>query len=380
MAELELVKSPERFRVLKPYWDDLWQRCENAGAFQSFDICLKIWEAIAAPAGRKLCCVLGWDQGRLIAVWPLVTQRKLLWTYLRPLEAYDAECASALLDDAIDHAQWIATAWAALRHQSGADIAILPHLELTSPMQAILSGHRFEEEPGVAVHVPLRDESGWESYYASLGKSHRRTHAKSVRRLAELGHIEAEVVEPGDHRGPALIDWLLVQKRIWAERNNKKGPWLYARSFRDFLVSYHADRQAKPACRLMLLTLNGEPLVVQVYFCGQRTLHGMIGGFDPRYQKQSPGILANEHLLRWAMERHLDCYLGLGAEPNKTFWSRNRVTEVRSYRISLSWRGDAANWLRALKQRKSSAKWVNPVPEPESQEIGGAMGRSEARP
>lgn len=352
LADLELVKNPERFGALKPSWDDLWQRCENAGAFQSFDACLKIWEAFAAPAGQKLCCILGWDQGRLIAVWPLVTCRRRLWIYLRPLEINYAECSSALIDDAIDPAQWIAAAWEMLRRQSGADIAILPHLKRASMLTRVLSRHRFEEELGEAVEVPLRDESGWESYYGSLSKSHRRTYAKAARRLSELGHLEMEVIDPGDPRGPVLIDWLLAQKRLWAERVDKKGAWLYAPRFRDFLVDYQADQQARPACQLLLLTLNGEPLVVQLYFCGKRVLHGVIAGFDMRYQRHSPGILAYEHLLRWAMQRQLDCYLGLGAEQSKTFWSRNRVIEMKSYRIPLSWWGNATIWLRSLKNRR----------------------------
>ncbi|MDY0885795.1 GNAT family N-acetyltransferase [Dongia soli] len=356
MADLELARNPERFRALKPDWDDLWQRSENAGAFQSFDSCLKIWETIAAPAGRKLCCVLGWDEGRLIAVWPLVIYRRHLWIYLRPLEINDAECSSALIDDAVDQTQWIAAAWEILRRQSGADIAILPHFKQASALAGILQRHHFEEEAGVAVHVPLRAESAWESYYASLSKSHRRDHAKSARRLSELGQIDVKVVEPGDRRGPLLIDWLLAQKRAWAERVNKKGAWLYAQGFRDFLVAYHADEEASPACQLMELTLNGEPLAVQLYFCGKVILHAVIAGFDMRYQKQSPGVLLNQHLLRWAMQRRLDCYLGLGAEQNKKFWSRNEVVEIKSYRISVSWWGRAATWLRSMKQRNGGEK------------------------
>jgi CelD/BcsL family acetyltransferase involved in cellulose biosynthesis len=352
LSKIELVTDPERFQALKPEWDALWLRCRDGGIFQSFDCCLKIWQSIAAPEGRKLLCLVGWDNGRLIAVWPLVTYRRLAWKFVRPLEANDSEFSDILIDDAVNQRDWTRAAWQVLRTKSRSDFIILPYFLKGSAINDILDADRTSVDHNVAVHVPLAAEADWESYYNSLSKSHRRDHGKSRRRLAALGTIGYEVIDAGDPRGPELVQWMMSQKRLWAERTNKKGSWLYADGFHDFLTRLVTDSAATPACLMMCLTLDRAPIAIQIYAAGQHTLQAMISGFDARYEKYSPGILLSEGLMKWAMHHKVDCDLGLGAEQYKKFWSRNSIVETTSYHITVSWWGSIALWCRSLIQKR----------------------------
>lgn len=349
MFDLELVSNPERFKALKPDWDALWLRCPDSGIFQSFDCCLKIWESIAEPAGRKQLCLAGWESGRLIAVWPLVIYRRLAWTFIRPLEANDAEFSDILIDESVDRRDWISAAWQVLETKSGSDVMVLPHV----PREAEVAGILQPQDTSVDqyVVVPLKREKDWDSFYSSLSKSHRRDHAKARRRLGELGTIDCDVIGAGDRRIPDLVLWMLAQKRIWAERTNKKGSWLYDDGFRDFLMRLLIDADAQAKCLIMSLTLNDAPIAVQIYAPGQNMLHALISGFDSRYQKYSPGILLSEYLVKWAMQHGLDCNLGLGAEQYKKFWSRNEVLEARTYHLAVSWWGKVALRARSWRQK-----------------------------
>lgn len=353
MFDLELVSSPERFKALKPDWDALWQRCPDSSIFQSFDCCLKIWESIAEPSGRKLLCLVGRQNGQLVAVWPLVIYRKLAWSFIRPLEANDAEFSDILIDDTVNRRDWISAAWQVLKAKSGSDVMVLPHFPREAEVAGIVRPHDTSSDQYVVVH--LKAEKDWDSYYNSLSKSHRRDHAKARRRLAELGTIGCEVIGAGDRRVPDLVLWMLAQKRIWAERTNKKGSWLYDEGFRDFLIRLLIDPEAQAKCLIMSLTLNDKPIAVQIYAPGQNILHALISGFDVHYQKYSPGILLSEYLLKWAMEHKLDCNLGLGAEQYKKFWSRNQVLEATTYNLAVSWWGKAALRARDLRKKQKAS-------------------------
>jgi CelD/BcsL family acetyltransferase involved in cellulose biosynthesis len=349
LFEFELVGSPDRFKALKPDWDALWLRCSDSSIFLSFDCCLKIWESIAEPAGRKLLCLVGWENGRLIAVWPLVIYRKLAWTCIRPLEANDAEFSDILIDDTSNRRDWTNAAWQVLKAKSGSDVMVLPYFPRESEVTGILHPHVTRSDQYVVIH--LKSEKDWDTYYNSLSKNHRRNHTRARRRLVELGTIDCEVIGAGDRRVPDLVLWMLVQKRIWAERTNKKGSWLYDEGFRDFLIRLVVDPEAKPKCLIMSLTLNDTPIAVQIYAPGQSTLYALISGFDAHYQKYSPGILLREYLVKWAMHHKLDCNLGLGAEQYKKFWSRNEVLEATTYHLAVSWWGKAALRARSLRQQ-----------------------------
>src|ERR1700674_3698867 len=122
MSDLEIITNAERLRTLKPEWDALWLRCRNGGVFQSFDCCLHMWEAIAAPAGRKLFCLVGWDGPRMILVWPFTTYRKLAWKFVRPLAATGAEFTAILIDETLDQQGWIRAAWQLLSTESKSDV------------------------------------------------------------------------------------------------------------------------------------------------------------------------------------------------------------------------------------------------------------------
>ncbi|MBV9771197.1 MAG: GNAT family N-acetyltransferase [Bryobacterales bacterium] len=347
-VSFEIVTKAARLKELKPEWDALWNRCRNGGVFQSFDCCLTVWQAIAEPAGHKLFCIVGWDGLRMVAVWPCTTYRKLALRFAVPLLPTGGEYIDILIDETVDQQGWIKGAWHRLRTEFNFDLVILPNLRTGTDLSQLFyfCMEKAAIYSDVGAYAHLRREKDWQSYYESLSDSPRRELASKRRQLAKLGTVEFEILEAGDPRCSEIIGWMLSQKRVWAERTNKKGHWLFSEGYRQYLTRLLADSVATPKRAIMCLTLEGVPIAAKIVAIGKDTLELIIGGFDARYRKYSPGMRLDEHWVKWALERKLDCDFGAGREHYKSFWSRNNVIRMNTYWIPMSWRGAVALQLR----------------------------------
>jgi len=366
VLSVEVVVDSAGLRALADQWRQLWARSSSGGLFQSFEYCLDAWELVQQRENSNLVCLAGWRGGRLVAVWPFTTYRNRLWTYARQLEASSVEIHQLLIDDDVDQEEWVRSAWAALIKHSRADVVRLSYRQdgPAARFLGALPGHRTDRTTGVAVRVALRDVPDWDAFYASLSKSHRKDYAKSRRRLEALGPLEFEVLAPGDDRLPSLVEWTLTQKRRWAERTGKQGAWLYSDRYHRFLEHQLAHREHSAPNQMMTLRLGGELLATQLVAVGRTSLDAVIAGFDAEHEKHSPGARMMECLVRWAWDNRLDCELGSGAEPYKTFWSRNEEMVIASSEVAVSWRGVAGLAMRRLVQRWRQIRAGRAVPGP----------------
>lgn len=338
MSSVEVVTDSERLRALADQWHELWDRAPRVGLFQSFEYCLDAWELVARPAGHSLACLAGWRDDRLVAVWPFEILRNRLWTYARPLVATGVELHELLIDEDVDAAAWVQQAWRALVEQTRVDVVDVSYFAESPHAAALgsLPAAAVETSDTVCVDVSLRSEPDWDAYYNSLSKSYRKDFAKSRRRLEALGALEFTVLEPGDPRMGALVDWTLAQKRRWADQTGKQGAWLYSDQYRAFLEHQlaHAGNSAKNV--LLTLTVDGDLLATQIGALSKEKFEAVIAGFNADYDKHSPGARLTEAMIRWAWELGVDCELGAGAEPYKQFWSRNQKTTITNRRLVVS--------------------------------------------
>ncbi len=340
IGTFELVTDPLRFLLLKPAWDDLWRRSSAAGLFQSFDCCLHIWQAIAAPQHYRLFCLVSWDGREMTGAWPLMVCRQRAWRFLRPLDATGAEMTRFLLDDNVDEQEWVAAACRILQQQSPCDVVCLPYVQANSRLSQNLSrlSQQASVEFGVSVYASFRNEADWNSYYDSLSKGHRKQQLRCQKRLSEQGSLKFEVVEAGDRRCPGLIKWMFAQKRVWGKKVDRNGHWLYSRHYQDFLDRLMTANADDTRCFLLLLTLDGEPLAVKLAAKGKSrsVVELLISGFDAAYEKYSPGIRLDEYVVRWCVEQKLDCDFGSGGERSKKFWTRGHTIDVVTFHIPVS--------------------------------------------
>jgi CelD/BcsL family acetyltransferase involved in cellulose biosynthesis len=334
--ESSVITSPAEFQALQGEWDDLWSRA-NGRHHQAFMVCWLCWLHVAEPRGKTLRVIVVREKGQLVAVWPLVSNRKQCWTVLRPLSPESADYTSVLVEEGPCASVRIRQAWAAARRQCGADIILLPYVSVDSELHGFASrqGRLMAAKQHPCSVAKLREESDWDTYCLSLGTLNGRKPGALERRLAKQGELEMRMLGPDDaHENASMIDWMLARKREWADRVDKKGEWLYLKEYGNYLVNLLNQAQGETLACLLVVYLDGAPVAVNMMGLGKSCVNGIMGGFDSRFAKFAPGSVAMEQCVRWVWEQRFDFDFGIGPEAFKGYWSRNNIALVSSMQIA----------------------------------------------
>jgi len=313
-------------------------------------------------------------------VWPLVVYRKLCWTVVRPLTSESTDYTSILVQDGPAAPEAIERAWDAVQKRCGADIILLPYLKADCKLFELASRKRGVATTAHPVAVArLRGETDWNAFSSSLGRLFKNKPGALEQRLSKKGDVKIRFLGPQDHEeNIRLVDWMFDCKRQWADRVDKKGAWLYSMEYRNYLVALLNQTDSEVVARLMVLSLDRAPLAVEIFGLGKTCVDDLIAGFDPDHWRQSPGTIATEHCVKWALEHHLDFDLGAGIEKYKGYWSRNHILTTWSMQIASTGWGlfalQAENLRRRLFERPPP-RWVRfPGHEREcAREIQGAQ-------
>ncbi|HTI17297.1 MAG TPA: GNAT family N-acetyltransferase [Trinickia sp.] len=352
-SRFDIITDPVEFRALQPEWNELWSRADGRHHL-AFVVCWLCWTKVAQPRGRKLCCITLREQGRLVMVWPLVVYRKLCWTVVRPLASESTDYTNILVQDGPTASKAIERAWDVVQKRCGADIILLPFLNADSRLFELASTKRgvvTKTAYPVAVAM-LRGETDWNTFSSSLGRLFENKPGALERRLSKKGNVRIRFLGPEDGEENArLVDWMFDCKRQWADRVNKKGEWLYSMEYRDFLVALLNQTDGAVIARLVVVSLDDTPLAVNIFGLGKTCVDDLIAGFDSDYSRLSPGAIATEHCIKWALEHHLDLDFGAGSEKHKGYWSRNHILTVWSMEIANTWWGLLAFQGDSLRRR-----------------------------
>lgn len=321
--------------ALRPAWDALWRRADGSYA-QASASCAAAWRHVAERPGVRLHVVACFEGNVLVAIWPLLRRRNAVWRVLSQLSSMAAEFSDILAEDDPARDARVAAIWQCVRTQGRADMIMLPFVKATTPLGTLLAAGDFActAEPDIAPYVAWQKRDSWEQYYATLSASGRKVQKKKWRQLHAMGELRFEVVRD-PQRLTGLIRWLMQQKRIWAGRAGKHGPWLASSQYERFLVQLATEPDVG-AGFMFLLTLDGEPIAGQFAMEGERHIDWVIAGFSAAMASHSPGMVLNEYCLRHARDHALRVEMGAGREHNKLFWSRAEVHDTLNYRIALT--------------------------------------------
>ncbi|MDR5816090.1 MULTISPECIES: GNAT family N-acetyltransferase [unclassified Caballeronia] len=356
-TRLEVVCDEQGFLALEREWNALWLKA-NGRYFQRFDICLLAWRHVAAAQGRKLHCIVLRENGELRLVWPLVSWRRFLWTYLLPLSPDAADYTSVLVEDGPRAAGMIEAAWRLACAKCKADFVHLPYVNEGSELHRIALRERHvlgrsRHESWVA---QLRDETDWATYCRSLGTMNGKKPGQLERRLAKEGDLRVRMIEPSD---VSTIDQcvraMLAWKRQWGERTGKQGVWLFSSHYQTYLMATLTKPggfpTGEPPARLIAVMLGDQPIAVSIMSHGNPLANAVIASFDPAYGKFGAGAVAWEHAVKWALEQHYDIDFGVGSERFKTYWGRGNRSYAWSMQIGNSaWGVIGHGIVRALRE------------------------------
>ena len=335
----DILRGTSDLVLLRSEWDSLWNR-SNAPYYLSFASCLQSWQSIHEPLDRQLACIVLREKSRIQAILPMVIYRRGLWRIGRTAGPNAAEGCDILAEPRAATSLGIAALSRFVRDLRP-DFIDLPFVKtggLLDRAITSLKGLRvLEATADQSPRAMLGNEADWDSYRACLSRNYQKQIRYQARRFAELGAVEYQVVT-----GPAdpWIDWLLREKRKWAARANKRGPWIFSPLYQRYLQSYAATC---PDVLTFVLMLDGAPVAVKIAAINPGSCSLLIAAYDDRYSKFSPGSLLDQFWMEYVFTHHrtasgrpLDVDFGAGHEIYKLHWSRGHAEPTISYKLATS--------------------------------------------
>jgi CelD/BcsL family acetyltransferase involved in cellulose biosynthesis len=335
-----LLQNIDEVESIRADWERLWI-CARAAYFLSFPFVRASLEIIHRPQGATLCCAVAFENDRLVAVLPMVLQRRKLWKAATPCTPRAAEGCDILIArsaNSVDIAAALLREFVKLARPDFLEFDFVKFgSHLDGAIRNMESVRTFQTETVTISYADLKAELDWPSYKRSLGKSHQSEVARKTRRLQEQGKVTVDLVQG---KSTTAIDWLFEQKRKWSERTNKRGSWVFSGTYCEILNKLLAS---DPRYLMFVLKLDNQPISAKLIAINPSSASAIIAAYDERFGRFSPGNILDEFIHKYLFDncrdpegRYLDIDFGPGREPFKLHWSRGNVQATSNYRIATS--------------------------------------------
>lgn len=338
-CDFRVVVDESEFTALESAWNELYRKATERNYSQSFAWCLHGWEKVAKPRGRKLFCLVGTEQDRLVLVWPFVICRKYLWSLARPLGPETTEYSNVLVEDGPDADTRLDLAWQALRRMRQYDVLWLPYVRDDARLHRVMAanGGFSSAERFTTSTVDWNAAETWEAYYRRLSKKQRLDIDRRRRRLMEAGNVTFVPTSDVGEQSKAIY-WILDQKRRWLLRTSRQNDWLDTAEYRDFLVAVAGEAQQADGVTVSVLKLDERIIAASIQRMSGSRVEIFLPAFDPSYRNFAPNLILYEHLFKWCFDQRLEVDFRIGNESYKEYWGI-RKSNATSYEHAVSRRG-----------------------------------------
>jgi CelD/BcsL family acetyltransferase involved in cellulose biosynthesis len=326
------VEVADRVEPVTAEWNELAGRL-GASPFTRSEWIKSWWSAFGRGA---LHIFLIRDRGRVVAVLPMSRRRGAL----RSLTNAHTPAFDLLAED-----EETGRFLAAELFASGAHEITISPLDAQGNGLAVLSagaraaGYRMMVQP--ALRAPfISGGTNLAAYQRSLSHNLRHDVERRLRRLLEVGAVSVEVCDGSEKLDERLREGFAVEASSW------KGAGGTAISSRHSTRSFYSDVAHWAASlgwlRLAFLRLDGRAIAFQFDLQVDRTYYSLKIGFDPAYERFSPGKLLAYTMAARAIALGIDAYELLGTdEPWKYRWT----TSVHDRVALLCFRRSATGFL-----------------------------------
>ena len=191
---ISVVSERTSFDALEPEWNDLFRRAgRDAQPFQSFNWSWH-WANHYLDPGRRprlsLAIVTVRREGRLVMLWPLVSERLAGLSLLRWMGEPVSQYGDALCESGPDTVSLMRTAWQFITTRLGADAIVLRKVRADAAVAPLfreigLKCTGAEEAP----FLDLASAPDFDAYDQRYSAKARKNRHRLMRRLEERGRV-----------------------------------------------------------------------------------------------------------------------------------------------------------------------------------------------
>lgn len=362
-CEFHLVTDRAGFDALEQEWDALFERSgHDTQVFQTFAWAWHwcnhyLSRTCDGVHGPTLAVVTARRAGRLVMVWPLVSEqasglRQLAWMG-EPVSQY----GDVLVEDGADTASILRGAWDFLVarltpdlvrfRKVRADAAIAP---LLAELGALSTQHQQ------APYLDLGSAQSFAAYEERYSARWRRNRRRLARRFAERGETDFERCTGGT-RARELAEIAITLKRAWLKERGLVSLALHNPRTAGFFADVAEGLTRPTGCQVSALTCGGEAAAIEITFrCKSRIVMHIIV-FNLKYESAGAGALVLEDTIARACDSGRRTFdLLAPADAYKLDWADDSVG-VDDWALPLTFKGRAYARLY-LGLARSAAKWL----------------------
>jgi CelD/BcsL family acetyltransferase involved in cellulose biosynthesis len=368
--ELQLIAERHAFDSLEVEWNDLFARAGRpTHVFQSFNFCWHwanhyLGSSPGGVAGLKLSIVTGRRDGRLIMVWPLVSQRVRGITQTFWMGSPVGQYGDVLLDGEIDALPAMRAALEFLRARTNSDLLRLRRVRSDSNVAPLMRAIGAEvTDHHHAPYMDLaaaKDFAHFEQRYSGKTRKNRR---RLARRLEEKGTVEFVRLHGGEEARALAVEAVKLKARWLKDRglvSNAIADERMSCLFADLAEGYQ-----KPVnCIVSALKSNGEAAALEVSFTCKGRLSMHLIAFNLEYEKSGAGVLLLEQSLKNGYAEGLAIYDMLApGDPYKFDWC-DQSDAVFDWAKPLSFKGYLYARLYLAFLRGRAKALLKSIPQP----------------
>jgi CelD/BcsL family acetyltransferase involved in cellulose biosynthesis len=283
----ETISSEASFASLGDSWDALVRAMPRPSPHLLHAWLLSWWRHYGDEES-ELAVQVAYREGKLVGALPVCVLRLRGLKVLTFLGAEQATLADMLLADG--ESDSVGAELAERAASTEHDLADFHGLPSSSLLTAALGSSRLQLI--MRAEAPVLDLNGsdWETVYRTrLSSNQRALHRRRSRQLAQLGQLETTVARTPEELGPALEDAFAIHALRWLGRPDRS-EFGSARGKR-----FHRETTTALAAldvpRIVTLKLDGRPIAFVYYFALEGRMYCHRLGFDPEFQRLSPGLV-----------------------------------------------------------------------------------------
>lgn len=378
-VSFEFITTRAAFDALEDAWTELFARAgTSAQVFQTFN-----WNwhwanhylgsSPGGIPGLKLCTLTGWRDGKLIMVWPLVSERVRGITQIFWMGEPVSQYGDVLIDDMPDAIAVMRASWAYLRAHANADIMRLRRVREDARVAPLMLeiGARGSN-PQIAPCLDLASAKTFEACEQRFTAKSRRNRRRYMRRLEDQGDVRFERLH-GGAMARACAQAAIDLKGAWLASRGLVSHALSDARMRGFFADA-AEAASHPAgCVISRLMSNGETAALDVSFACKERLAVHVIVFNLAFEKAGVGALLMERCIRDAFDENIAVYdLMAPGDDYKLDWTDGSVG-VNDWTLPFSLKGQAYAqiYLDTLRGRLKSA--ITAIPKPLRQRLTSVL-------
>jgi CelD/BcsL family acetyltransferase involved in cellulose biosynthesis len=343
--DIELITGRAAFDALEAEWNALFERAgRSAQVFQSFN-----WnwhwannyldDAPGGIRGLMLSVVAGRKDGKLVMIWPLVSERVRGITQIFWMGEPVSQYGDVLVDNIPDALECLRAGWQFLKSRARGDVVRLRRVRADAVIAPLLEEiGALASNKQVAPFLDLSSAPDFAAYEQRYSSRSRRNRRRLARRLEEAGDVTFE-----RHKGGAKAAELAVQaldlKALWLQDRGLVSHAIADPRMRCFFRDAVTDSTRSTNSVVSALICNGDPAALEVSFTckGRLAMHVIV--FNLAYEKSGAGVLLLEQSIRDGYTDRLSSYDMLAPGDNyKLDWS-DATVEVQDWSRPLTLAG-----------------------------------------